>query len=274
VPTDERPFLELRSVSKTFRSAAGKTVHAVRAASLVVRRRETVALVGESGSGKSTLGRIALGLIRPDSGEVLLDGRSFATLSSRSFREARTAMQPVFQDATASLNPRRTARQLMAQALRRHAADVDTRAAGILESVGLRPGADYLDRLPHELSGGQRQRLAIARALAVEPALIVADEPLSGADVSIRGQVLNLLLDIQRARGIAYLMITHDISIARAFADRVAVMLRGEIVESGPVGDVLVEPRHDYTRRLLAAVPQLDTPAAAGSSPAGRAASA
>jgi peptide/nickel transport system ATP-binding protein len=261
VSAEERPLLELRKVSKTFRSAAGETVAAVRAVSLAVRRGETLALVGESGSGKSTLGRIALGLIEPDSGDILLDGRSFASFSSRAFREARTAMQPIFQDATASLNPRRTVRQLMAQALRRHAGDVDGHAAGILDGVGLRPGAEYLDRLPHELSGGQRQRLAIARALAVEPALIVADEPLSGADVSIRGQVLNLLLDIQEARGIAYMMITHDISIARAFADRVAVMLRGEIVESGPVEEVLVRPQHEYTRRLLEAVPPFDLPA-------------
>jgi peptide/nickel transport system ATP-binding protein len=262
VSADEKPLLELKQVSKSFRSAAGATVAAVRAVSLTVRRGETLALVGESGSGKSTLGRIALGLIEPDSGDVLLDGRSLASLSSGAFREARTAMQPIFQDATASLNPRRTVRQLMAQALRRHGARIDSQAAALLDSVGLRPGAEYLDRLPHELSGGQRQRLAIARALAVEPALIVADEPLSGADVSIRGQVLNLLLDIKDARGIAYVMITHDISIARAFADRVAVMLRGEIVESGPVADVLTSPRHDYTRRLLAAVPQLDIPAA------------
>jgi ABC-type glutathione transport system ATPase component len=259
VPTDA--LLELRNVSKTFRSAAGETVDAVRAASLVVRRGETVALVGESGSGKSTLGRIALGLIEPDSGDVLLHGRSFASLSNREFRLARTAIQPIFQDATASLNPRRTVRQLMAQALQQHAAEpVDAHAAAILDNVGLRPGSEYLARLPHELSGGQRQRLAIARALAVEPALIVADEPLSGADVSIRGQVLNLLLDIQEARGNAYLMITHDISIARAFADRVAVMLRGEIVESGRVEEVLVRPQHEYTRRLLAAVPELDLP--------------
>ena len=260
MPADDKPLLELRNVSKTFRSAAGQSVHAVRGVSLAVRRHETVALVGESGSGKSTLGRIALGLIEPDAGEVLLEGRSLASFSSAAFRAARTAMQPIFQDATASLNPRRTVRQLMGQALRREAGDVDARAAAILDGVGLRPGTEYLARYPHELSGGQRQRLAIARALAVEPALIVADEPLSGADVSIRGQVLNLLLDIQESRGIAYLMITHDISIARAFADRVAVMLRGEIVESGPVGEVLVQPRHEYTRRLLAAVPQLDMP--------------
>jgi len=258
VPVEQAPLLELRAVSKTFRSAAGETVHAVRGASLVVRRGETVALVGESGSGKSTLGRVALGLIEPDTGEVCLEGRSFGSMSSAEFRAARTALQPIFQDATASLNPRRPVLQLIAQALRRRAGDTVALAAAVLDDVGLRPGAEYLARYPHELSGGQRQRLAIARALAVEPALIVADEPLSGADVSIRGQILNLLLDIQEARGIAYLMITHDISIARAFADRVAVMLRGVIVESGPVGEVLVRPAHDYTRRLLAAVPRLE----------------
>ena len=258
---EQTPLLELRKVSKTFRSAAGTSVAAVRDVSLSVGRGETVALVGESGSGKSTLGRIALGLIKPDSGEILLEGRSLASLSSRAFRAARTAMQPIFQDATASLNPRHTVRQLMAQALRRHGRAIDPRAAGLLDSVGLRPGLEYLDRLPHELSGGQRQRLAIARALAIEPALIVADEPLSGADVSIRGQVLNLLLDIKEARGIAYVMITHDISIARAFADRVAVMLRGEIVESGPVGEVLTAPAPRVHARLLAAVPELDVAA-------------
>lgn len=262
MPADGAPLLELRQVSKTFRSAAGEKVAAVRDVSLTVDRGETVALVGESGSGKSTLGRIALGLIKPDAGDVLLDGRSLAGLSNRAFRQARTAMQPIFQDATASLNPRRTVRQLMGQALRRHGHPMDLRAAALLDSVGLRPGLEYLDRLPHELSGGQRQRLAIARALAVEPSLIIADEPLSGADVSIRGQVLNLFLDIKDARGIAYLMITHDISIARAFADRVAVMLRGEIVESGPTGEVLTRPSHDYTRRLLAAMPRLDDPVA------------
>ena len=135
----------------------------------------------------------------------------------------------------------------------------------MLDSVGLRPGAEYLPRFPHELSGGQRQRLTIARALAPRPRLIVADEPLSGADVSIRGQILNLLLDIKQASGIAYLLITHDISVARAFSDRVAVMMRGEIVETGPAIPVLTNPVHEYTRRLLAAVPPLparSTPAA------------
>ena len=143
------------------------------------------------------------------------------------------------------------------QALWKNPGDEAARCVGLLEDVGLRPAAQFLDRYPHELSGGQRQRVSIARSLAMEPRLIIADEPLSGADVSIRGQVLNLLLDIQRRRHVAYLMTTHDISIARAFADRVAVMMKGEMVEVGPAHDVLGAPRHPYTQRLVAAVAEL-----------------
>ena len=251
------PLLALDNVSKNFRNAAGETIHAVRKVSLTVGHGETVALVGESGSGKSTLGRIALGLITPDTGTIRLQGRILGDLSPEQFREARIAMQPIFQDAAASFNPRRPVRDLLGQACRRYSGDVERRCIEILEGVGLRPGAEYMPRLPHELSGGQRQRLAIARAIAMDPVLIIADEPLSGADVSIRGQVLNLLLDIKQQRNVAYLLVTHDISIARAFADRVAVMMRGEIVESGPAHEVLTAPHHDYTKRLLAAVPEL-----------------
>jgi ABC-type glutathione transport system ATPase component len=169
-------------------------------------------------------------------------------------------MQPIFQDASSSLNPRRSARELMAQALRGQAVDVDAKAAELLDRVGLSPGRDYLPRFPHEISGGQRQRLAVARALAMNPRLIIADEPLSGADVSIRGQILNLLLDIKAERNVAYLMITHDISIARHFADRVAVMQHGVIVETGPAESVLSAPTHPYTQQLVAAVPVLEAP--------------
>jgi ABC-type glutathione transport system ATPase component len=189
---------------------------------------------------------------------VLLDGRHLEALSAREFRAARTAMQPIFQDPTASLNPRRTVRSLLAQACRMSEGDVERRCVMLLESVGLRPGTDYMARLPHELSGGQRQRLVLARAIAMQPRLIIADEALSGADVSIRGQLLNLLLDIRQERRVAYLMITHDISVARAFADRVAVLMRGEIVECGAAADVLTAPQHEYTQRLLQAVPTLD----------------
>ncbi len=255
----DTPILALENVSKTFGHGA-RAVHAVRGVSLSVAPGETVALVGESGSGKSTLGRIALGLLAPDSGRVVLEGKALHELSPDQLRRARVAMQPIFQDASSSLNPRRTAAELMAQALRDGAGRLAERSAALLDSVGLSPGRDYLQRYPHELSGGQRQRLAVARALAMNPRLIVADEPLSGADVSIRGQILNLLLDIKAERNVAYLMITHDISIARNFADRVAVMQHGVIVETGPAAEVLGAPTHPYTQQLVAAVPMLGKP--------------
>lgn len=250
-------ILSIRNARKRFRSANGDWFNAVDDVNLDVGRGEIVALVGESGSGKSTLGRIALGLIRPDTGTVLLDGRDLASLSATELRRARTKMQPVFQDPTASLNPRKSVSKLLAQASYMQKGDLVHYAIGLLESVGLTPGHEYIARFPHELSGGQRQRLAVARALAMQPALILADEALSGADVSIRGQILNLMLDIRETRGVAYLMITHDISVARAFADRVAVMMGGKIVEEGVASEVLANPSHEYTQRLLAAVPAL-----------------
>jgi ABC-type glutathione transport system ATPase component len=253
-----QPLLVLDHVSKTFHRSGGERIQAVRDASLSVAAGETVALVGESGSGKSTLGRIALGLLAPDTGRVSLDGRCLGQLAPSEMRRVRVSMQPVFQDASASLNPRRTASELLRQAFRRDPADAATRSVDLLDRVGLRPGSAYLARYPHELSGGQRQRLAIARALAAEPRIIIADEPLSGADVSIRGQLLNLFLDIRERQTMAYLMITHDISVARAFADRVAVMQHGEIVEVGRAESVLGAPRHPYTRQLVAAVPSID----------------
>lgn len=266
-----RPLLVLDRISKTFRVAGGGLFQAVRSVSLTVHGGEIVALVGESGSGKSTLGRIALGLLAPDGGSVTFDGHRLTGLSSDQFRQLRTGMQPIFQDPTASLNPRKTVRELLMQALWKQPGQGDARCTRLLEDVGLRPAAQYLDRYPHELSGGQRQRVSIARSLAMEPKLIIADEPLSGADVSIRGQVLNLLLDIQRSREVAYLMITHDISIARAFADRVAVMMKGELVEVGPAEEVLRRPEHPYTRRLVAAVPDLAPVRSQGSAAAGSA---
>ena len=259
-PTRVRPtqaLLVLDRIGKTFRQGRHQLLHALRDVSLTVDAGEIVALVGESGSGKSTLGRIALGLLAPDAGTVSFDGKRFDQLSPDHFRELRTGMQPIFQDPTSSLNPRRTVRELLTQALWKTPANAGERCVTLLEDVGLRPAVQYLDRYSHELSGGQRQRVSIARSLAMAPKLIVADEPLSGADVSIRGQVLNLLLDIQRSRNVAYLMITHDISVARAFADRVAVMMKGELVEVGPAEQVLRTPSHAYTRRLVAAVPAL-----------------
>jgi ABC-type glutathione transport system ATPase component len=253
----DRPLLVLDEVSKDFRLGRGAVLHAVKSVSLTVHAGEIVALVGESGSGKSTLGRIALGLLTPDAGHVTFDGRRLTGLSPDEFRRLRVGMQPIFQDPTSSLNPKKTVRELLMQALWMQPAEGEARCIRLLQDVGLRPAAQYLDRYSHELSGGQRQRVSIARSLAMEPKLIIADEPLSGADVSIRGQVLNLLLDIQRSRDVAYLMITHDISIARAFADRVAVMMQGELVEVGPADAVLRTPTHAYTKRLVAAVPAL-----------------
>ena len=259
VGREKLPLLELRAVSKSFRRPGGSVVHAVKSVNLTVGQGETVALVGESGSGKSTLGRIALCLTPPDAGGVLLSGHSFLSLSGQELREARTAIQPVFQDPGSSFNPRRTIREHLSQATRRLPLQERERiGTELLEKVGLRPGRSYMSRYPHELSGGQRQRVAVARALAIEPQLIVADEPLSGADVSIRGQILNLLSDLRNERHVAYLMITHDITIARAFAHRVAVMKDGEIVEFGHAEQVLRNPQDPYTRRLLDAIPWID----------------
>jgi ABC-type glutathione transport system ATPase component len=256
---EKLPLLELRGVSKSFRRPGGSVIHAVKCVDLTVAHGETVALVGESGSGKSTLGRIALCLTPPDAGSVLLSGQSFLALSGEELRTARTAIQPVFQDPGSSFNPRRTIREHLGQATRRLPVEERERiGVELLDKVGLRPGRSYMSRYPHELSGGQRQRVAVARALAIEPQLIVADEPLSGADVSIRGQILNLLSDLRNERHVAYLMITHDITIARAFAHRVAVMKEGEIVESGPAEQVLRNPQHPYTKRLLDAIPWID----------------
>jgi ABC-type glutathione transport system ATPase component len=247
------PVLEILGVSKSFHRRGGATHTAVRDVSLTVNKGETLALVGESGSGKSTLAKIALGLLPPDAGMVRLLGQPIYHISNAELRRIRIAMQPVFQDSSMAFNPRRTVRQLLAQTLQqqdiRH--DADQRIITLLEKVRLDSGADFLSRFPHELSGGQRQRLAIARAIAMDPAVIVADEPLSGADVSIRGHILNLLLDLRRERDIALLFITHDIEIARAFAHRVAVMYRGDIVEQGETAKVIDTPAHPYTQRLV-----------------------
>jgi ABC-type glutathione transport system ATPase component len=250
------PILELVGVSKSFRLRDGGIQHAVKSVDLVVGAGETVALIGESGSGKTSLARIALALLKPDAGDVLLQGQSLVEIDAERLRAVRTAMQPVFQDSSAAFNPRRTVAQALGQAVVKPGLDASQREARIielLEQVRLTPGKSFLGRFPHELSGGQRQRLAIARAIGKDPVLIIADEPLSGADVSIRGELLNLLLDLQEQRSIAYLFITHDISIAHAFAHRVAVMYQGSLVEEGTADEVIERPKHPYTQRLVAA---------------------
>jgi peptide/nickel transport system ATP-binding protein len=235
-------------------------VRAVDGVSFSVDRGETLGLVGESGSGKSTLSRAVLQLLRPTSGSVRFDGREIAGLSRRQMRPLRPDMQMVFQDPYASLNPRKRIGQIVGEPLR-----VQDRASGaelrrqvqeLLERVGLSP--EHYDRYPHEFSGGQRQRVGIARALALRPKLIVADEPVSALDVSIRAQILTLLSDLQEEFALTYIFVAHDIGVVRHVSDRIAVMHDGKIVEQGPADQVCERPSDPYTRTLLAAVPVPD----------------
>jgi ABC-type oligopeptide transport system ATPase subunit len=235
-------------------------LRAVDDVSLAIAPGETLAVVGESGSGKSTLGRMLLGLLAPSAGTIRFRGEPLDGLRGEAWRRFRREVQVVFQDTGASLNPRRSIGHSVAVPLRWNlglrAPDAAIQAAALLEQVGL-PRAEFAARLPHALSGGQRQRVGIARALASGPRLIIADEPVSALDVSVRAQVLKLMRRLQAEHGLAYLFITHDLGVVRAVADRVLVMHRGRIVEQGPVDAVLDAPRHDYTRALTAAIPGL-----------------
>ena len=230
-------------------------VKAVDGVSLTVRAGQTLALVGESGSGKSTLGRGILRLLAPHSGRVRFAGEDLYSLSNAELRRRRAQFQIIFQDPYASMNPRMMIMDIIAEGMRiQGLREVTTRVSTLLRQVGLEP--DCMHRYPHEFSGGQRQRICIARALAVEPRLVVCDEPTSSLDVSVQAQILHLLLDLQQRHGIAYLFITHDIGVVRYLADEVAVMQSGLLVEQGPVS-LLENPSHPYTRSLLDSVPQL-----------------
>lgn len=256
-------ILEAQGLVKRFpwgRSLGGprRWVRAVEDVSLGVAHAETLALVGESGSGKTTTGRLLAGLEVPTSGEVRFNGQPVAALSGIAARAYRLGVQMVFQDSQASLNPRKTVAQILSVALGARGVPAVQRpaeSAHLLAEVGLDPPAVFLGRLPHQLSGGQRQRVNLARALAVGPMVIIADEPVSALDLSVRAQILVLLQSLQEQHRVAYVLISHDLAVVRSVARRVAVMYLGRIVEEGPTGLVFTRPAHPYTVALLSATP-------------------
>jgi ABC-type glutathione transport system ATPase component len=242
------PLIELCDVHKHYRS-----VHALDGVSLSIMPGETLGMVGESGCGKSTVARLALGLERPTRGELRFRGRAYPK-STRRLKSVRRHIGIVFQDPYDSLDPRFTLQRIVDEPLRAHGLPHDAkRIAALLTSVGMEHAP--LDSYPGEYSGGQRQRIGIARALALEPELVVCDEPTSALDVSVQAQILNLLLQLQRERGLAYLFISHDLEVVRRMSDRLAVIYAGQIVETGDAARITAAPRHPYTRTLLEAVP-------------------
>jgi len=264
--TRDRPILEVKGLTKRFDIHSGLLgrlsgrVHAVENVSFDLRAGETLSLVGESGCGKSTTGRAIMRLIEPDSGAVIVEGRDMLSLGKREMREMRKSVQMIFQDPFASLNPRMTVGQAIAEPYLEHKMGTAKQArdvvADMLLKVGLTP--DMAQRYPHEFSGGQRQRVCIARALALQPKVIVADESVSALDVSIKAQVINLMLDLQQSLDLAFLFISHDMAVVERVSHRVAVMYLGEIVEIGPRAAIFGNPQHEYTRKLMAAVPVPD----------------
>lgn len=274
-PEGGAPLLQVRGLRKYFpvRGQQGwrsrHQVHAVDGIDLFVRQGETLGIVGESGCGKSTLARLLIRLIEPDEGEVLFAGLPVGRRNGITVRQMRRAVQMVFQDSFASLNPRLTAEATIAYAPAVHGASTAAarrRAHTVLAQVGLAP-EQFAERYPHELSGGQRQRVNIARALAIEPRLLILDEAVSALDKSVEAQVLNLLLDLKEQLDLTYLFISHDLNVVQYLSDRVVVMYLGQIVEVGPVDAIYDRPAHPYTRALMAAMPAMDPDARATEAP-------
>ena len=258
--TERTPVLEARNLQVTFTGRGSRGVaRAVDGVQLALHRGEIVALVGESGCGKTTLARTLLGLERPSAGEVLVDGQPLS-YSSRDLTAYRKRVQLVLQDPSGALNPRHSVYEAVAEGLRIHGSEVDegVAVADALSRAGLRPPERFFLRYPHELSGGQRQRVVIAGALVLNPDVIVADEPVSSLDASVRGEILALLLRLREELGLSLLVVTHDLGLAWNIADRVAVMYLGRIVEEGPTEEILRSPRHAYTRALLSVVPEIE----------------
>ncbi|MHB2263695.1 ABC transporter ATP-binding protein [Aliihoeflea sp. PC F10.4] len=261
--TDAAPLIQLDAVKRVFgggRSLIGRVKpanHAVQEVSLDIRQGETLGVVGESGCGKSTLARMLVGLDTPTTGQIRFKGEDIAAIARSDFNRIAQRIQYVFQDPVSSLNPRKTIRAILETPLKRLRGlgrqQRGERLNALLDAVNLRP--EFLDRYPHEFSGGQAQRIAIARALAAEPELIVLDEPVSALDVSVQAQVLNLLDDLKARFGLTYVFISHDLSVVESVSDRVAVMYFGRIAEIGPARSIFANPRHHYTRLLLDSVP-------------------
>jgi oligopeptide/dipeptide ABC transporter ATP-binding protein len=271
LPTKPEPLVSIRdlevhyalrtnAVARLVGSSSG-TVRAIDGVSLDLEPGEVLGLVGESGSGKSTLGRALLGLVKPTGGSITYRGQSIGTLRERELRPLRRKLQMVFQDPHASLNPSMTVGRAISDALRIHGMHTDDRddaVAKALASVGLTPASRFASKYPAELSGGQKQRAVIARAIALGPELLVADEPISMLDMSVRAKILGLLETLKRELSLTYVYITHDLASARFFCDRIAIMYLGKIVEIGPTSEIFENPRHPYTRALLEAVPDPD----------------
>jgi peptide/nickel transport system ATP-binding protein len=259
IDTDERPVIRTEGVRKTFHQE-GHEVRAVDDINLALRRGETLGLVGESGSGKTTTGRCILRLVEPTSGEVRFKGEDVLSFPRSRMRQARRDMQIVFQDPYSSLNPRMRAGAIVEEPLIIHRtgskSERRARVAELFELVGLDP--TQLTRYPHQFSGGQRQRIGLARALALNPSFVIADEPVSALDVSVQAQIINLLMDLQARLQLTYLFIAHDLRLVRHICSRVAVMYLGKIVEIGPTGRLFAAPAHPYTRALLSAIPVPD----------------